>query len=1179
MEENIKTVETEDRDISLDRAVTGASALAPGGELKVAGLVGSARAYLLARVFRAAARPMLVVLPTDEAAEEFASDLLFFLKAQQVRPFPSTEVLPFELAPPHPEIAASRVELLFRLTGPSDAAPFICVTSAPNLMQRVPPRRTLETSTVTLERGGEYPREGLLGRLREMGYATMTMVEERGEVSTRGGILDIFPPMEANPLRVEFFGDEVERMRTFDISDQRSLADVERTVILPAGETLFTREARLLARSRLMERADELELGRDEWEGLSDRLREGVWTQEMYGLLPLFYEEAGSLFDYLPAGALLSVVDPAAVDDELRGFERSVDASAARLLEKKRFFVEPSAMYLSSEEVASGLGGWPVVSLDSLGAGPGAVRIACSSNLDLAGEMRVNRKKDEPFAPLAARIRGWLDEGTSVVVTATNRGAAERTVELLDGYGLRADVKSGRGLLDGRGASSGGLTVATGALARGFRLPTELLAVVAEEEVFGARVKRRPPPSRKLESFLTQLQDLKEGDYIVHSQHGIGLYRGLKRLEVDGVANDFLLLEYHGGDKLYLPVSRMDLVAKYRGVEGASAGLDRLGGTGWARTKKRVRKSVERLAGELLKLYAERLAAEGHAFSPPGHLFDEFEASFEYEETPDQARAIEETMADMDGARPMDRLICGDVGYGKTEVAMRAAFRAVLDGKQVAVLVPTTVLAQQHYATFTDRFAPYPVVVEVLSRFRSRKEQADVVQRLASGGVDMVIGTHRLLSRDVGFKDLGLAVIDEEHRFGVANKERLKHLKKKVAVLTLTATPIPRTLNMAMASIREMSIISTPPEDRLAIKTRVIRFNDEAIAEAIARELKRGGQVFFVHNRINSIGAMAEFLGRVAPGARVAVAHGRMKESELERKMVGFVSGDYDILLSTSIIESGLDIPTANTIIINRADRFGLADLYQLRGRVGRSSHRAYAYFITPEPARLTDEARRRIEVLTELGEPGSGFKIASHDLEIRGAGELLGTSQSGRIAEVGFDMYVRLLEEAVRELRGEEVTEEFTPEINLRVSQYIPEEYVPDTRQRLGFYKRIASAATAGEMAAIADELADRYGEPPGLVENLLETAGLKLTLKKMRVRELAQKGTRLYLAFADNPDREAAARIVSNAVSLMEAEPGRYRVTPDSRFVVFMGPEPERGPIEETRYILKELSAGCYI
>jgi transcription-repair coupling factor (superfamily II helicase) len=622
----------------------------------------------------------------------------------------------------------------------------------------------------------------------------------------------------------------------------------------------------------------------------------------------------------------------------------------------------------------------------------------------------------------------------------------------------------------------------------------------------------------------------------------------------------------------------MDLVTKYHAFEGQAPALDRLGGVGWERAKGRVKRAVEKIAGELIKLYATRKVAKGFSFTKPGRLFIEFEASFEFDETPDQTRAIEEVMGDMDDEKPMDRLICGDVGYGKTEVAMRAAFRSVLDSKQVAFLVPTTVLAQQHGMTFKERFAPFPVTVEVLSRFRSKKEQAETIERLREGKVDILIGTHRLLQKDVQFKDLGLIVIDEEHRFGVRHKERLKELKKEVDVLTLTATPIPRTLQMSLGGIRDLSIINTPPEDRLAIATRVVRFDERAVTESVLRELKRGGQVFFVHNRVQSIGAMHEYLKKLVPDAKIAVAHGQMREAGLERVMLGFVKGDYDMLLTTTIIESGLDIPRANTIIINRADRFGLAELYQLRGRVGRSSHRAYAYLISPDEVNLTPEARKRMEVIRELTELGSGFRVAAYDLEIRGAGELLGAAQSGHITEVGFDMYTQLLEEAVREMKGEPPAEEAEPEINLKVSQYIPEEYVPDTRQRLNFYKRLATVGTEEELEQMEEELSDRYGEVPALVTNLFEVVRLKMFLKRIRARELSQKGERLYLSFDASLGYEAKG-LTGHVLSMVEKSPEKFRLTPDSKLVYSMGARGEAGgaALNEARYLLQEIAKGC--
>ncbi|MFQ5585661.1 MAG: transcription-repair coupling factor, partial [Thermodesulfobacteriota bacterium] len=713
--------------------------------------------------------------------------------------------------------------------------------------------------------------------------------------------------------------------------------------------------------------------------------------------------------------------------------------------------------------------------------------------------------------------------------------------------------------------AQGKASIIIGELRSGFRAHDLSLAIVTEDEIFGERVKRRPPPSRRLEAFLTQLQDLDSGDYVVHSDHGIGIYRGLKRLHLEEIENDFLVLEYQGGDRLYLPAQRLNLISKYHGFEGKTPPVDRLGGSGWSKTKGKVKRAVEEMARELLELYAARNVVEGFSFSRPDSIFAEFEASFEYEETEDQQRAIGEVLDDMQRGRPMDRLVCGDVGYGKTEVAMRAAFKAVLDGKQVAILVPTTVLAQQHYHTFTKRFAPYPVQIDMLSRFRSSGEQKESVEKLKRGDTDIIIGTHRLLQRDVVFKNLGLVVVDEEHRFGVRHKERLKQIRKHVDVLTLTATPIPRTLHMSFAGIRDLSIINTPPEERLAIKTIVTRFDEATVRDAVMRELLRGGQVFFVHNRVSGIDGIAERLRAIVPEARIAVAHGQMKSRELEKVMDTFVNKGYDILLSTSIIESGLDIPSANTIIINRANMFGLADIYQLRGRVGRSRHRAYAYLLVPPDMALTGDARKRLEVLRELSGLGAGFRIATHDLEIRGAGELLGSAQSGQIGMVGFEMYNQLLEEAVRELRGEKVEQQPEPEIHLSIPAYLPEGYIPDTKQRLNLYKRMATVTDDSEIDDLRVEVRDRFGTIPPLVDNLFKIVSLKLLLKRGGIAELLQRGREIHLRCGEDTGVDTCT-----LMDLMKSEPQRITVTPDSRLIYRIDND---NPIEATRYLLQLL------
>ncbi len=1149
-----------------NHALNAAFALSKGDGLKVSGLFGSSRAFFVANAFREHKRTVLCVLPTEKDAEAFARDLAFFLSEETVCLFPSTELLPFEPHQAHQDIQSKRIETLYRLLNPK--TPAIAVSSAENLMQRVMPKAALFQKEILIELCSEHPRDALMAALHDMGYSRMTLVEERAEFSVRGAILDIYPPNLEDPVRIDFFGDEVESIRLFDIATQRSRQALEAVKILPAKEALPARENMIHAIDKVLLRAEELDLERPAWEGLRDRLKEGRSCQDllnMPSMLPLFYPALDTVFNYLPEDALAVFINPEAIEKEMLQFDSELNKAASALRLRKKFFADPKELYLNSAEFASNAKNLPCLLLTAItGAG---IEVPARSNMDLMQSLKLNKSEEAPLAPLVESIRLLLEQGQGVFLTAHNAGHARRTIEILEGYGFTPPVIRGADIIEKKPR---GFSIALGEVSTGFSLEAAGVSIVSEEEVFGERVKQKPPPRRGLDEALSELKTLKEGGFVVHKVHGIGAYRGLKRLDVSGVENDFLVIEYRDDEKLYLPVFNMDLISGYKGLEGRAPMLDKLGGSGWEKRKKRVKKATERLAGELLKLYAERQVASGFAFSAPDALFKEFEEGFEYTETPDQARAIEECLNDMTTDKPMDRLVCGDVGYGKTEVAIRASFKAALDGKQTAVLVPTTVLAQQHFLTFSKRLAPFPVKVDVLSRFKTHKEQRAVIERVKSGAIDIIIGTHRLLQKDLGFKELGLIVIDEEHRFGVAHKERLKSLKKTVDVLTLTATPIPRTLQMSIAGLREISIINTPPEDRLSIKTSVIRFDDSMIAEAIERERKRGGQVFFVHNRIQSMGPMKEYIERIAPGVKVAVAHGQMREAELERMMLGFVNREYELLLSTAIIESGLDIPSANTIIINRADRFGLAELYQLRGRVGRSSHRAYAYFICPDPLDLSDDARKRMEVIQELSEPGSGFKVAAYDLEIRGAGEMLGTTQSGFIIEVGFDMYTELLKLSVAELRGEEIKEEEEPEISLKVSQYIPEEYIPDTAQRLTVYKRLASVATDAELDAIRDELMDIYGPPPALADNVVETMRLKLALKKLHAKELKEQGQRLYLRFADLSGIKDGKRIADRALKLSTIEPRRYRLAPDSRFIVMLSENEDA--ISASRSTLKE-------
>ena len=772
-----------------------------------------------------------------------------------------------------------------------------------------------------------------------------------------------------------------------------------------------------------------------------------------------------------------------------------------------------------------------------------------------------------PFSVVVKQLSDWQEKGTGTFIVSHTSGQAERLGDLLSHYGVDHALDSGRRFSERVDQRGKGVTLLIGTLSAGFRNRQEEWILLTEEEIFGERRRLRPGRGRKGPA-VTSYSELRENDYIVHIDYGVGLYRGLRHLRIAGIANDYMLLEYLEGDKVYVPVDRLNLIQRFVGGDGKHPKLDKLGSHTWERTKRRVQAALAEMVKELLDLYAERKVGRGFGFSPIDQSYREFEATFDYEETPDQDKAIQDVMRDMGNRTPMDRLICGDVGYGKTEVAIRAAYRAIMDGKQVAVLVPTTVLAQQHHQTFQERFKAHPVVIEMLSRFRSPSEQKKILGRLREGKVDIVVGTHRLLQKDVVFRELGLVVVDEEHRFGVTHKEKLKQMKRLVDVITLTATPIPRTLQMSISGIRDLSLIQTPPQDRLSIRTFVVRYEDGLIKEAIERELERGGQVFFVHHRVQNIHAIAHHLKKLVPRVSLAIAHGQMKERELEKVMLQFVRHEYDLLVCTSIIESGLDIPAANTILINHAEHFGLADLYQLRGRVGRGKHQAYAYLLVPSELALSKDAMLRLRAIQELSELGSGFKLAMQDLEIRGAGNLLGPSQSGHIAAVGFELYFQLMEKAVRELKGEEVTEEVTPEILFHLPAFIPEDYVEDPGERLNLYRRLSLSRSKEETEGIREELLDRFGKIPAEVDHLLEVIKVKILLTGLSVSKFEATPSQFVLTF-----HEATKVSPQKVVELVRRGEGRYRLTPESKLVVEGWSHLNPDPFEAARKLLQAL------
>lgn len=1123
-----------------------------GRPVEVWGLSPAAAAWSLAKLWREQPRPILLTSPTPEQQERFWSDLRFFLREgdsgeESIAPlllFPAHETLPFVELLPDLRTPSRRLEAAYSLLA-RERPPLVIATAAA-LLQPLPPREKLQAVTEYLVVGEEVERDRLVARLVAGGYQRRSLVEERGEFSVRGGVVDLFPPLTARPVRLEFWGDQIEAIREFDPVTQRSLRHLEDVVILPVSEVFLDAAARKLASHRL--RAVR-------YPQLHDCLQRGEHCPQLERYLPAFYERTETLWDYLPEDTLLVFWEPEQVALEWDRYLQTLEPLPGFAAPRKP---DPAALAARFPVVQMRI--LPIASdLTALTTG---FHFPVEDNRSLAAELAQEAGEGGRVSKaLAGRLRQWLQEGFQVTLVCRSRTQAERLAQLLEDHGVPLALQAAP-----YPPASQAVRLCWNGLSAGFRWLQEAVIFLTEEEVLGA--PRRAPQRRRPQplEFLTSLHDLKAGDLVVHLDHGIGRYRGLVKLAVGQEVNDFLCLEYLGGDKLYLPVDRLHLVHKYLGVDDTVPPLDRLGGKNWERTKKRVRKAVEKIARELVELYAARKVLPGHQFSPPDPLFREFEATFPYEETPDQLAAIQEVLADMASDRPMDRLICGDVGYGKTEVALRAAFKAAMDGKQVAFLVPTTVLAEQHYETFAERLRPYPLVVQVLSRFKTPAEQRAILADLAAGKIDIIIGTHRLLQKDVQFKDLGLLIIDEEQRFGVSQKEKLKKLRQTVDVLTLTATPIPRTLQMALTGIREMSLINTPPAERQAVKTYIIRPNDKVIREAIRRELARGGQVFFVHNRVQNLDSYRQYLQRLVPEARIAMAHGQMPERELEEVMRRVWRHEVDVLVCTAIIEAGLDIPAANTIIINRAHALGLAQIYQLRGRVGRSREQAYAYLLVPEEEHLNPEAQKRLKALMEFTELGSGFKIALHDLQIRGAGNLLGAAQSGHIAEVGYELYLQLLEEEIQRLKGEPPKEKVDPELHLPVAAYLPETYVPDIDQRLLFYRRLSGPLSEGEIRALAEELRDCYGPLPVEAENLLELVRAKVRLRHLGIKRLDISNGLVSISFLPTAgiDRE---RLLAKVLR----EPQRFRLTPDNQIRIVM-PAPAE-PLAKLKKCLQEL------
>jgi transcription-repair coupling factor (superfamily II helicase) len=1062
--------------------------------------------------------------------------------------FPDRECLPYDAFSPHPDIVSTRLEALYRLPQFSRG---VILTSIATIMHRLPPQEFVTGHSFFLHVGDRLDIDALRERLARVGYHVVFQVMEPGEVAIRGGLVDIFPAGSTNPFRIDLFDDQVESIREFDPQTQRSGRHLTEIRLLPNREFPLTPESIQRFRQAFRARFE----GDPQKSSLYRSISEGNAPGGIEYYLPFFFERSNSFFDYLPKNTTL-VLDVGATES-VSGFENEIHIRYEDLRHNlERPLLPPKELFLSVDEFLRKAAAHPRVTLAGLDTQPNGATVA-QFNTRPPAQLPVDHKASSPYAAFFFYLNDYAGR---ILIVAETAGRRETLRSLLYEHGLRPiDVGGWNEFLQSE--LKLGLTIAE--LEKGVVLEDPAIAVVTESQLYGERAaqrRRRLAAARDSDTILRSLAEVKPGDPVVHEEYGVGRYLGLQTLDVGDGPVEFMTLEYAGADKLYVPVLSLHLISRYTGVDPEHAPLHKLGGDAWEKTKQRARQKAYDAAAELLEVHALRAGRQGHAFTARDDNYQAFADAFPFEETPDQMRAIDEVIRDMESKQPMDRLVCGDVGFGKTEVALRAAFVAVHDGKQVAVLVPTTLLANQHYQNFQDRFAGLPYRIELLSRFRSAKEMDKAMADLKDGKVDVVIGTHRLLQDDVRFHNLGLVILDEEHRFGVRQKERLKKLRAEVDILTLTATPIPRTLNMALAGLREISLITQAPEGRLAVKTFISQWDKSVIREAILREIRRGGQVYYLHNEVRTIERTAEVLKELAPEAEIRIAHGQLSEHELERIMLDFYHQRFNVLLCSTIIESGIDVPSANTMLIERADKFGLAQLHQLRGRVGRSHHRAYCYLLVPDGNAMTQDARKRLEAIASLEELGAGFMLASHDLEIRGAGELLGESQSGVIDEVGFTLYSELLERAVRTLKAGGNIEQDSAgttgcEIDLHAPALLPEDYLPDVHLRLVLYKRIAGAKNAEELLALKEEIIDRFGNLPPATERLFRAAELKIAAAPLGIRKIdaGPKGARI--EFISKPNVDPATLI-----ALLQSAPRRYRLEGSTRLrIVEDMPEPE--------------------
>jgi transcription-repair coupling factor (superfamily II helicase) len=1111
---------------------------------------GSARALLIAEAARSHAGLLVAVTRDTQQAHALEAELNIYAGGLPVLHFPDWETLPYDAFSPHPEIVSQRIATLYQLPGVTRG---VLVVPVATLMQRIAPRSHLTGSGLVLAKGQKLDLGGEQRRLEASGYRNVPQVAEPGDFAVRGALLDIFPMGTAEPYRIELFDDDVESIRSFDPETQRSQQQVEKIELLPAREFPLTEEAARDFRSHLRERFP-IDVRRCP---LYQDMKEGVTPGGIEYYLPLFFPNTATLFDYLADDALF-ILNEGAAEAADQFWVQTAERYDQRAHDIERPVLPPAELYLPPEQLREQLNKRLRVEMVEA-----SHEHAVATGTQPAPELPLNRKGEEPGASLQHFLSSYPGR---VLIAADSAGRRESLIETLGTAGMKPQtVDSWQAFLqshDPAGTASTAIpfAITIAGLEQGFALTKPAITVFTERELYGERVrserdrKRRRGAARDPESIIRDLTELTMGAPIVHVDHGVGRYQGLVSMDVGGMDSEFLTIEYAKGDKLYVPVSQLGLVSRYSGTAPELAPLHSLGGDAWERARKKAAEKVRDVAAELLAIYAQREARGGESMAIDRQLVEEFGSTFPFEETPDQESAIEAVLDDLAAPRAMDRVICGDVGFGKTEVALRAAFATATAGKQVAVLVPTTLLAQQHYRNFADRFADWPVRVDVLSRFRSSKDVSDALKRLADGQIDVIVGTHKLLQPDIKFKNLGLVIVDEEQRFGVRQKEQLKKLRAEVDLLTMTATPIPRTLNMAMAGLRDLSLIATPPAHRTAVRTFISAWDPATIREALQRELSRGGQIYFLHNEVQSIERIVRELEELVPEARIRIAHGQMPERELEGVMADFHRQRFNVLVCTTIIETGIDIPTANTIIINRADRFGLAQLHQLRGRVGRSHHRAYAYLVVPDRKSITADAQKRLEALASLEELGAGFTLATHDLEIRGAGELLGDEQSGQIQEIGFGLYTELLDRAVRALKSGKIPDfdlssEHETEVELHLPALIPDGYLGDVHARLTLYKRIASARNEGELRDLQVEMIDRFGLLPDSTKQLFAVASLKLMATPLGIRKLDFGASGGRIVFREKPEIDPMA-----IIKLIQQLPRVYKLDGQDKLKVIL-------------------------